>query len=249
MGRRRLHRHRKNGRYAEHHDRDRESLPHGAGIILGGVLVLWSPGSRPAAFEGGLRHAEQILVVVGAGPDGGMLSRVRAQRGAAKHKAKPKTVALLPNVGCQKLLSLADFPGAASEGPLAHGAFSAEEEGRTNPDAFYTTCEFYPPESTEQNPTPGGIGGIDTLTVEHGFRYQHLKGHDLIYPPPSGSTFMHSIGTRAYYRINESNPEEHILEGWLQVRNDLFTVTRNSTAGVSIYGMLAQVAGELCRCK
>jgi hypothetical protein len=159
---------------------------------------------------------------------------------------KPAKLKMLPKVGCQGLLTLADFPGTVTETTLAGGVFGPIEEGKKGVGAFITTCQFDPPEPTEADPEPSTNVGVDVLAVEPWIEFEsHGRRNNLLlaFPPLSDSSRfqLHGIGTRAYYEITE----EGGAIGYLQVRNDIFYVAKEETAGIR--SMLATVASELCK--
>jgi len=62
-----------------------------------------------------------------------------APSAGAKPKHKPKSpTKLLPRRSCKGLLTIADFPGAVSEGPLL-GSVSPFEEGNAPTENYTTT--------------------------------------------------------------------------------------------------------------
>ncbi len=161
-----------------------------------------------------------------------------AAQARTKSKPKPKPITLLADRSCTGLLGPGDFPGAVSfQGP--GGIKSAEDD--------YSTCLYLPPEPPEGEPPIEGGGG-DTLHVFSKFAYQHTergtKGYMLnLVPPPAGSGvpyYLHGVGTRAYF-ITAANGGGY---GALQVRNDVFTVTRDTSAGIA--ALLKGVAHTLC---
>lgn len=159
---------------------------------------------------------------------------------------KPAALKMLPQVGCEGLLTVADFPGTVTETTLAGGAFGPVEEGRGGGGAFVTTCQFDPPEPTEADPEPSRNVGVDTLGVEPRIEFE-AKGrrHDLlqVFPatPHSSRYQLHGIGTRAFYEITE----EGSAIAYLQVRNDVFMVGREEVGGIT--SILKTVASELCK--
>ena len=167
--------------------------------------------------------------------------------------AKPKTATkhlpplkMLPDVGCQGLLTISDFPGTVTESTLAGGAFSSAEEGKLGGPGFFTTCQFDPPEPTESDPEPDQKVGADELGVEPRSEFEAAgRRQDLLYAfpslPESTRYQLHGIGTRAYFVIDS----EGGAEGYLQVRNDVFLVAREEVGGIR--GLLAIVASELCK--
>lgn len=163
----------------------------------------------------------------------------------ANAKSKPvPSLKMLPDVGCQGLLTTADFPGSTRETTGGAGAFRPAEEGRSGSPVFFTSCAFLPPEPTESDPNPEG-GGADALAVHPRIEFEtHGRRHNLLLafpPPPESSRFqLHGIGTRAYYYINN----EGGAAGYLQVRNDVFFVSRELPG---IRELLGTVASELCK--
>ena len=163
----------------------------------------------------------------------------------AKSKQLP-SLKMLPNVGCQGLLTIEDFPGTVTESTLASGAFSRAEEGRSGSSGFFTSCQFNPPEPTESDPTPDKNVGADEMGVEPRDEFEtHGRRHNLLLafpsPPESSRYQLHGVGTRAYFIINN----EGGTIGYLQVRNDVFIVAKEEVAGIK--EMLATVASELCK--
>jgi hypothetical protein len=164
---------------------------------------------------------------------------------AAKHKPKPKPkpVALLAHRSCQRLLTTSDFPGAASEGPLAGGAFQSGEASSTA-GSYFTTCEFDPPEATEEHPKPEG-GGLDELAVYDRFLYEHDHNLTGSFPWPAGLPKRPApipFTSHAYLGYDEG-----IGYGLEQVRNDVFYFYTKSP---SVLSLLEDVALELCvKCK
>jgi hypothetical protein len=159
-----------------------------------------------------------------------------------KHKPKPPTK-LLPHRPCKGLLSISDFPGAVSEGPLL-GSVSPFEQGKAANENYTTTCEYIPPERSLADPEPKG-GGSDILTVYGRQFYQHTKHQDLtVYEPNvlgSPKFPLPGLGTRAYYRLG--GKEGDVAEGVLQVRNDLFIVIQEFP--FNFRRLLTTVAHEL----
>jgi hypothetical protein len=157
---------------------------------------------------------------------------------------KPSTVKLLPHRSCKGLLSIGDFPGAATEAPGVGGLFEA-------PGSFATFCGYYPaetqPTAAEPEPPPPTGGGEDALAVYPRVEYApqgkpidiagELVGR--IDRDTNTVTLLHGIGTHAYLVINEEGDGTGIL----QVRNDLFEVFKEGVAGMP--GLLAEVAHEL----
>jgi len=80
---------------------------------------------------------------------------------------------LLPQRSFKGLLSIADFPGAVSEGPILE-SLSPFEKGNAHTENYTTTCEYIPPERFQADPEPKG-GGSDILTVYGHQFYQHTK--------------------------------------------------------------------------
>lgn len=161
--------------------------------------------------------------------------------------SKPvRSLKMLPNVGCQGLLTNADFPGTVTESTLAGSAFSFAEEGRSGGSSFFTSCQFNPPEPTESDPTPDKSVGADELGVEPRVEFESRgRRHNLLLafpsPPESSRYQLHGIGTRAYFLINNEGGSI----GYLQVRNDVFIVAKEEVVGIR--EMLATVASELCK--
>ena len=166
-----------------------------------------------------------------------------APSAGAKPKHKPKPPAkLLPHRPCKGLLSISDFPGAVSEGPLL-GSVSPFEQGKADTENYTTTCVYIPPERSLADPEPKG-GGSDILTVYGRHFYQHTKNQDLtVYEPNvlgSPKYPLPGIGTRAYVLLGK---EGDVVEAVLQVRNDLFIVIGETLP--NIRGLLTTVAHEL----
>lgn len=159
-----------------------------------------------------------------------------------KHKPKPPATKLLPRRSCKDLLTIADFPGAVSEGPLL-GSVSPFEEGNAQTENYTTTCEYIPPERSLADPEPKG-GGSDILSVYGPQLYKHTKNQNLtVYAPnvlDSPRYTIHGIGTRAYGFISR---EADVGEIVLQVRNDLFIIIQESIIGIR--PLLVRVAHEL----
>ena len=163
----------------------------------------------------------------------------------AKSRPLPK-LQMLPNVGCQGLLTNADFPGTVTESTLAGGVFSFAEEGRSGGSGFFTSCQFNPPEPTESDPTPSKNVGVDELGVEPRYEFEASgRRQDLLYAfpsfPESTRYQLHGIGTRAYFVITSDGG----AAGYLQVRNDVFLVGKEEVGGIR--EILAIVASELCK--
>lgn len=182
-----------------------------------------------------------LILILGCAVIG--VSAATAKPSAKKPAAK---LQMLPKVGCQGLLTIADFPGTVTENPLAGGIFGSIEEGHKGTQAFVTTCQYEPPQPTEGDPEPGATVGADALAVDPRIEFEsHGRRHDLLLSFPSlpGSTRyqLHGIGTRAFFEISE----EGGANGYLQVRNDVFTVAKEEVAGIK--SMLATVASELCK--
>ena len=159
---------------------------------------------------------------------------------------KPAPLKMLPDVGCEGLLTVADFPGTVTETSLAGGAFGPIEQGRSGGGAFVTTCQFDPPEPTEADPEPSRNVGVDILGVEPRIVFESAgRRHDLLrsFPstPHSSRYQLHGIGTRAFYEITE----EGAAIAYLQVRNDVFMVGREEVGGIK--SILKTVASELCK--
>ncbi len=153
---------------------------------------------------------------------------------------------MLPNVGCQGLLTNADFPGTVSESTVGGGVFGSVEAGRSGSSGFFTSCQFNPPEPTESDPTPDKNVGADELGVEPRGEFETRgRRHNLLsaFPstPESSRYQLHGVGTRAYFIINN----EGGTVGYLQVRNDVFIVAKEEVAGIK--ELLATVASELCK--
>ncbi|MGA8746540.1 MAG: hypothetical protein WB507_11845 [Solirubrobacterales bacterium] len=174
---------------------------------------------------------------------------ILAPAAMAGHNAARKhlpALKMLPNVGCQGLLTNADFPGTVTESTLAGGAFSSVEEGRSGSSGFFTSCQFNPPEPTELDPTPSKNVGVDELGVEPRAEFE-TRGHRhnllLAFPsiPESSRYQLHGVGTRAYFLIDNDGG----AIGYLQVRNDIFIVGKEEVPGIK--EMLATVASELCK--
>jgi hypothetical protein len=157
-----------------------------------------------------------------------------------KHKPKPPTK-LLPHRPCKGLLSISAFPGAVSEENILGSV--GLEHGTGAEENYTTTCEYLPPEKTLANPVIKG-GGSDILTVYGRHFYQHTKHQDLtVYEPNvlgSPKYPLPGIGTRAYGLLGK---EGDVVEGVLQVRNDLFIVIGETLP--NIRGLLTTVAHEL----
>ena len=157
-----------------------------------------------------------------------------------KHKPKPPTK-LLPHRPCKGLLSKSDFPGAVSEDNILGSV--GLEHGTGAEENYTTTCLYLPPEKTLANPVIKG-GGSDILTVYGRHFYQHTKHQDLtVYEPNvlgSPKYPLPGIGTRAYGLLGK---EGDVVEGVLQVRNDLFIVIGETLP--NIRGLLTTVAHEL----
>ena len=165
-----------------------------------------------------------------------------------KHKPKaPTSLKMLPDVGCKGLLTIDNFPGTVSESALAGGVFGSAEEGRGGSPGFFTSCQFNPPEPTESDPEPDkDVGGADELGVEPRIEFETRgRRHDLLLafaPPPDSSRYqLHGIGTRAYFAIDNEGGGT----GYLQVRNDVFLVSKENVGGIR--ELLAIVASELCK--
>ena len=157
-----------------------------------------------------------------------------------KHKPKPPTK-LLPHRACKGLLSISNFPGAVSEDNILGSV--GLEHGTGAEENYTTTCLYLPPEKTLANPVIKG-GGSDILTVYGRHFYQHTKHQDLtVYEPNvlgSPKYPLPGIGTRAYGLLGK---EGDVVEGVLQVRNDLFIVIGETLP--NIRGLLTTVAHEL----
>jgi hypothetical protein len=164
--------------------------------------------------------------------------------GGAAAKPKPSSVKLLPHRSCKGLLSVSDFPGAATEAPGVGGLLEA-------PGSFITFCAYYPAEpqptaAEPEPPLPTG-GGEDALAVYPRLDYApqgkplDLAGNLVgqLDRDTNTVTLLHGIGTRAYLVIDE----EGNGIGILQVRNDLFEVFKEGVAGMP--GLLAKAAHEL----
>lgn len=161
-------------------------------------------------------------------------------------KKPPAKLQMLPKVGCEGLLTVADFPGTVTESKVAGGVFSPVEEGNKGTRAFVTTCQYESPQPTAADPEPRMAIGADILAVQPRIEFEsHGRRHDLLLPiprlPESSRYELHGIGTRAYYEIGN----EGETAGYLQVRNDVFTVDKEGSGGIR--SMLATVAGELCK--
>jgi hypothetical protein len=158
----------------------------------------------------------------------------------------PAKLQMLPKVGCQGLLTVADFPGTTTEGTVAGGVFGPVEEGGKGTQAFVTTCQYESPEPTAGDTEPQQAVGADALSVDPRIEFESQgRRHNLLLPfprlPQSTRYELHGIGTRAYFEIDE----EGDVAGYLQVRNDVFTVDKEGSGGIK--SMLATVAGELCK--
>ncbi|MGA8745225.1 MAG: hypothetical protein WB507_05125 [Solirubrobacterales bacterium] len=82
------------------------------------------------------------------------------------------------------------------------------------------------------------------LSVDPRFEYEtEGKTHNLIsflpIPPESSRIALHRIGTHAFFDLNNEGGGL----GYLQVRNDVFIVAKDSMAGIG--GVLSKVANEL----
>jgi hypothetical protein len=165
--------------------------------------------------------------------------------GARPKPLQPKpTLKLLPHRPCKGLLSVADFPGAATEGPGPPGFFD-------KPGAFVSVCGFYPaevhPTAAEPEPPPPTGGGEDVLAVYPRLDYAPQGRPEDIVGSLVGQidrdentvTLLHGVGTHAYLVIDE----EGNAIGIMQVRNDLFEIFKEGAAGVP--QLLRKVAGEL----
>ncbi|MGA8746042.1 MAG: hypothetical protein WB507_09270 [Solirubrobacterales bacterium] len=117
------------------------------------------------------------------------------------------------------------------------------EAGNAHTENYTTTCEYIPPERTQEDPEPKG-GGSDILSVYGPQLYKHTKHQNLtVYAPNvlnSPRYTIHGIGTRAYGFISR---EADVGEVVLQVRNDLFVIIQESIIGIR--PLLVQVAHEL----
>ena len=169
-------------------------------------------------------------------------SAVLAPGAAARPKKKPKLAALLPDRSCKGLLSIGDFPGAASESSLVGGAFHSGE-ANSKAGSYFTTCQFAPPEATEQDPTPEG-GGLDELAVFDRFLYEHPRNHNLtgLFPWPPGVTKV-PLRLRSVTRGYWGTGPEGDGYGLMQVRNDVFWIARDNSTGM--IALLSQVASKL----
>jgi hypothetical protein len=161
---------------------------------------------------------------------------------------KPKpALKMLPKVGCEGLLTVADFPGTVSESAIAGGAiFGSIEEGHHGVRAFVTTCQYSSPEPTDADPEPEQRLGLDVLGVQPRIEFEsNGKRHDLLlaFPKQAESTRyqLHGIGTRAFFEIGSEGDSI----GYLQVRNDVFYVAKEGVGGIK--SLLATVASELCK--
>jgi hypothetical protein len=90
---------------------------------------------------------------------------VPATAGARPKPLLPKPgLKLLPHRSCKGLLTVADFPGAATEGPGPPGFFDEPENK-----AGVSICGYYPaeaqPTEAEPEPPPPTGGGEDILAV------------------------------------------------------------------------------------
>jgi hypothetical protein len=159
-----------------------------------------------------------------------------------KQRPKPPSSKLLPKRSCRGLLSISDFPGAISEGPLL-GSISPFEEGNADTEDYSTTCEYAPPERSQADPEPKG-GGSDILSVYGPQFYKRTKHQNLtVYAPNvlnSPQYTIHGIGTRAYFYLSR---EADVGEVVLQVRNDLFIIIQESIIGIR--PLLVRVTHEL----
>lgn len=178
----------------------------------------------------------------------GSLFVVPGALAGSKAGKKPKpALQILPKVGCEGLLTVADFPGTVSETALGGGTiFGSVEEGRGGTHTFLTTCQYSSPEPTEADPEPEQRIAADVLGVEPRIDFEFRgKRHDLLleFPKQPDSTRypLHGIGTRAFFEINEEGDST----GYLQVRNDVFYVGKEGAGGIK--SMLATVASELCK--
>lgn len=156
-----------------------------------------------------------------------------------KHQPKPAPkTKLLPGRFCKGLLTLGDFPGAVFEGGVKSQSSTL----------FSSECTFIPPESTESDPEPKGLG-FDTLSVDTSPRSYEPKGKPLnllagVDSPKNSPTEtvipIHGFGTRA--EIVLTNESAGGI-GVMQVRNDLFTVHTETVSQVK--PLLSKVAHEL----
>lgn len=73
-----------------------------------------------------------------------------AANAAANHSRRPKPLKLLPRRSCTGLPLQSEFPGTVSESTRAGGLFGPAEKAASNAANFVTTCQFNPPEPTEQ---------------------------------------------------------------------------------------------------
>jgi hypothetical protein len=215
------------------------------------------PATLPATFvepgEGEPRKDLQLLrvrrwasfILVAALGCATLLAPGAAARPNSPTKHLP-ALKMLPEVGCQGLLTISDFPGTVTETTLAGGVFSFAEEGRSGAGGFFTSCQFNPPEPTESDPDPDQKVGADELGVEPRSEFEAAgRRQDLLdaFPsiPESTRYQLHGIGTRAYFVIDNDGG----AEGYLQVRNDVFVVGREEVGGIK--ELLAIVASELCK--
>ncbi|HTR74312.1 MAG TPA: hypothetical protein VMH33_03520 [Solirubrobacterales bacterium] len=158
---------------------------------------------------------------------------------------KSPPLKMLPNVGCEGLLTVADFPGTVKEIPGLAGILGSVEEEHVPHSSFFTTCQYISAEPTEADPEPAEHFGFDILSVYKRIEFESGgKRHNLltVFPKLPGTTRfrLHGIGTRAYFEIDE----EGDAVGYLQVRNDVFYVVKENAGGLR--QMLATVASELC---
>jgi len=177
---------------------------------------------------------------------GALLSTGAAAKPTPLLPPKSGSLKMLPNVGCEGLLTVADFPGTVKEIPGLGGVLSPVEEGHVPHSSFFTTCQYISAEATEADPEPPEYFGFDMLSVYKRIQFESGgKRHDLlsVFPQLPGTTRfqLHGIGTRAYYEIDE----EGDAVGFLQVRNDVFYVAKETVGGLR--AMLKTVAGELCK--
>lgn len=151
------------------------------------------------------------------------------------------------------MLPISDFPGAATESQLLGGAFQGAEEGRqAGPVGTYiTTCEFIPPEASEEDPEPRG-GGALLLEVYKRSVYEHTSGRNLLQLglwPASTPRHPVNVGTRAIAGYDEGSRVWFAEE---QVRNDLVTIMREEPTNDeshSFLTLLHEVDDALCGCR
>jgi hypothetical protein len=141
---------------------------------------------------------------------------------------------LLPHRSCKDLLTVADFPGAATEGPGPPGFFNAGSGAAVSICGYYP-AEAKPTEAEPEPPAPTG-GGEDALAVYSRASYAPAgKPENLIAPlvgridrDENSVMLLHGVGTHAYLVIDK----EGDATGLMQVRNDIFEVVKEGAAGV-----------------